>query len=119
MIVVDEIHMLTDKNRGFLLEVILSKIKFLLHEKVQIIGMSATLPNISDLSGWLGASLFSTEFRPVDLSVRICMGKKLFKVLPSTVDTTSITKNTTLPKNSAASVYGSSISVIKTLFLIE
>ena len=115
MIVVDEIHMLTDKNRGFLLEVILSKIKFLLHEKVQIIGMSATLPNISDLSGWLGASLFSTEFRPVDLSVRICMGKKLFKVLPSTVDTTSITKSTTLPKNSAASVYGSNSSIIKKL----
>ena len=77
MIVVDEIHMLTDQNRGFLLEIILSKIKFLLNDKVQIIGMSATLPNISDLSGWLGASLYNTEFRPTDLSVRVCMNKQL------------------------------------------
>lgn len=81
MIVVDEIHMLADTHRGFLLEVILSKVVFALKNKVQIIGMSATLPNISDLSNWLDASLFSTEFRPVDLSIRACMNKKLYRII--------------------------------------
>ena len=33
MIVVDEIHMLSDRHRGFLLEVILSKIIYLPNEK--------------------------------------------------------------------------------------
>ena len=99
MVVVDEIHMLTDQNRGFLLEIILSKIKFLLNDKVQIIGMSATLPNISDLSGWLGASLYNTEFRPTDLSVRVCMNKQLYSVVPTILipkSTTLIPKGTTL-----------------------
>ena len=80
MIVVDEIHLLADQHRGFLLEVILSKVQYILRQQVQIVGMSATLPNISDLSGWLGASLYRTEFRPVDLSVRVCMNRKLYRV---------------------------------------
>jgi replicative superfamily II helicase len=53
MVVIDEIHMLSDQRRGFLLEVFLSKIKFLLKKKVQVVGMSATLPNIKDLAVWL------------------------------------------------------------------
>lgn len=53
MVVIDEIHMLSDQRRGFLLEVFLSKIKFVLKKKVQIVGMSATLPNIKDLAAWL------------------------------------------------------------------
>ena len=89
MIVVDEIHMLSDRHRGFLLEVILSKINNLPNEKIQIIGMSATLPNIVDLSVWLGSSLYRTEFRPVDLSVRVCMNKKLYNIMEKLEDATS------------------------------
>ena len=71
MIVIDEIHMLSDKQRGFLLELLLSKTKYLFpSQRVQIVGMSATLPNISDLAGWLDASLYTTEFRPVNLSIK-------------------------------------------------
>ena len=71
MIVIDEIHMLSDTHRGFLLELLLSKTKYLFtSQKVQIVGMSATLPNISDLAGWLDASLYTTEFRPVNLSTK-------------------------------------------------
>ena len=89
MIVVDEIHMLSDRHRGFLLEVILSKINYLPNEKIQIIGMSATLPNIVDLSVWLGSSLYRTEFRPVDLSVRVCMNKKLYNIMEKHEDSIS------------------------------
>jgi len=33
------------------------------HEGLQIIGMSATMPNVSAVAQWLGAQLFQTDFR--------------------------------------------------------
>ena len=42
--------------------------------------MSATLPNISDLSVWLDASLYVTTYRPVDLSVLISFDNMLYTV---------------------------------------
>lgn len=89
MVVIDEIHMLADAQRGFLLEVMLSKVKYLLNDSVQVVGMSATLPNIADLAGWLGASLYVTQYRPVDLSVRVCMNKTLYTVAKAPVDVSS------------------------------
>lgn len=80
MVVIDEIHMLADAQRGFLLEVMLSKIKYLLNDSVQVVGMSATLPNIADLAGWLGAALYTTQYRPVDLEVKVCLDRKLYRV---------------------------------------
>jgi DNA polymerase theta len=72
-IVVDELHMVNDNSRGYILELILSKIKFLSMKnpanfsKIQIIGMSATLPNLKVLAEWLNANLYETDFRPVAL----------------------------------------------------
>lgn len=40
--VVDEIHMLDDDSRGYLLELMVTKL-LLLQQDIQIIGMSATL----------------------------------------------------------------------------
>lgn len=42
VVVVDEIHMLDDDSRGYLLELMVSKL-LLLQQDIQIIGMSATL----------------------------------------------------------------------------
>lgn len=35
------------------------------HEGLQIIGMSATMPNVDVVAQWLGANLYQTEFRCV------------------------------------------------------
>ena len=42
--------------------------------------MSATLPNMDHLATWLDASLFVTDFRPVQLTTRVCCGRRLLAV---------------------------------------
>lgn len=44
---------------------------------LQVIGMSATLPNIQDVALWLNAQLFKTTWRPVDLQQRLIVGKQV------------------------------------------
>lgn len=79
VIVVDEMHILGDEHRGYLLELILIKARLSATSvavgdparSLQIIGMSATLPNVSILSDWLEAHLHIAVDRPVPLSLSI------------------------------------------------
>jgi replicative superfamily II helicase len=69
IVVVDEMHMLGDESRGYLLELLMTKVKYIgRSEPIQFVGMSATLPNITQLSTWIGASLYETDYRPVPLT---------------------------------------------------
>ncbi|XP_053273755.1 DNA polymerase theta [Pleuronectes platessa] len=87
MVVVDELHMVGDSGRGYLLELLLTKIRYIalkqnttgsLSEGVQIIGMSATLPNLSLLASWLGAELYQTDYRPVPLLEHLKVGCNIY-----------------------------------------
>jgi superfamily II DNA/RNA helicase len=99
MIIIDEIHLLSDSNRGFLLEVLLTKVLYVCKEKVQIVGMSATLPNIAELADWLSASLYITEYRPVNLDILIAKesniyrAKKLEDIIPTNNNQMMIVEN--------------------------
>ncbi|XP_018911149.2 DNA polymerase theta isoform X3 [Bemisia tabaci] len=70
-VVVDELHLIGDPHRGYLLELLLTKLKYMSKKmsdcQVQVIGMSATLPNLNLLANWLSAVLFKTDFRPIPL----------------------------------------------------
>lgn len=70
-VVVDELHMIGDPDRGITLELLLTKlVSFQCRNRahnLQIIGMSATMGGMDALSKWLRASLFVTDFRPVSL----------------------------------------------------
>ena len=54
VLVVDELHMLGDENRGYILELLLTKVRHL-SLGIQIIGMSATISNPALLAKWLVA----------------------------------------------------------------
>ncbi|KAG8375552.1 hypothetical protein BUALT_Bualt10G0111900 [Buddleja alternifolia] len=99
-IVIDELHMVGDQSRGYLLELMLTKLRYAAGEGnvdsssgessgtssgrsdpargLQIVGMSATLPNVAAIADWLQAALYETNFRPVPLEEYIKVGSTIY-----------------------------------------
>ncbi len=78
VLVCDEIHLLNDVGRGPTLEMTITKLRHL-NPKLQIIGLSATVANGSEIADWLGAEMVSSDWRPVKLREGIiCNGKLVF-----------------------------------------
>uniref|UniRef100_A0A5K3F6N0 POLAc domain-containing protein n=1 Tax=Mesocestoides corti TaxID=53468 RepID=A0A5K3F6N0_MESCO len=102
LVVVDELHLISDSHRGYLLELLLTKI--LLHEHmensrghtssspsqcrsdknhhIQIIGISATLSSLSVLADWLQAAVYTTDFRPIPLTEMVYSKDTVYRVMP-------------------------------------
>ena len=67
VIIVDELQMIDDEERGINLEILLTKIIYNASTSPQIIGLSATIPNAKDLGEWLKAEVIETQKREVEL----------------------------------------------------
>uniref|UniRef100_A0A914X3W3 Helicase POLQ-like n=1 Tax=Plectus sambesii TaxID=2011161 RepID=A0A914X3W3_9BILA len=82
LVVVDELHMLGDGPRGAVMEQCLAMV---LHAapSCQIVGMSATLSNTSELCRFLRADSFYSDFRPVRLIERIKLGDWIYRLEPN------------------------------------
>uniref|UniRef100_A0A182MCT4 DNA polymerase theta n=1 Tax=Anopheles culicifacies TaxID=139723 RepID=A0A182MCT4_9DIPT len=81
LVVVDEVHLISDPSRGYILELLLTKIRFVsarYEHRIQIVCMSATLPNIDLLARWLEADLYRTDFRPIALVEMVKIGSTIF-----------------------------------------
>ena len=50
LVVADEVHMVGDSQRGFLLEVALTKVIAAGDKSMQLVGLSATAPNLHELA---------------------------------------------------------------------
>jgi helicase len=66
LLVVDEIHLVHNSNRGPTLEVVIARLRHLLPH-LKILALSATVKNSGEIAGWLGANLIESTWRPVKL----------------------------------------------------
>ncbi|MFA6065540.1 MAG: DEAD/DEAH box helicase [archaeon] len=64
-IIIDEIHEL-DSDRGPVLEIALTQMR-INNPKLNVLGLSATIPNSKELSTWLKAELVESDYRPTKL----------------------------------------------------
>ncbi|MBR9692080.1 DEAD/DEAH box helicase [Candidatus Woesearchaeota archaeon] len=76
-VVVDEVHLMNDPGRGPTLEILITMLRELLKEKVQLISLSATIGNPDELSEWMDANLVIDNWRPVELHKGVYDGKKI------------------------------------------
>ncbi len=75
-VIIDEIHLLNDPERGPTLEILITILKKLL-KNVQIIALSATIGNAEELAEWLNAELVVDDWRPVKLHKGIYLDGKI------------------------------------------
>ena len=83
LVVVDEVHMLGEGDRGANLESLLVKVKHVSATRdtsVQLVAMSATVGNLRELATFLQAELFTDDFRPVQLEENIKVGRDILAV---------------------------------------
>ncbi len=66
LVVADEIHLLTEHERGPTLEVVLTRLTEI-NPKIQVLALSATVSNAEEVGEWLHAGSVTTEWRPVIL----------------------------------------------------
>ncbi len=86
LVVCDELHFVADHLRGAVYEEFLSRLVYvnqnqqsaMASPKIQIVAMSATLPNLVDLAQWLGATHFSHARRPVKLEQFMHFGHTIY-----------------------------------------
>lgn len=66
LVVADEIHLLTEHERGPTLEVVLTRLSEI-NPKIQVLALSATVRNADEVGDWLRSGSVTTEWRPVPL----------------------------------------------------
>jgi helicase len=76
LIIVDEIHLLTDYSRGPTLEILLTRLRETV-PRAQILALSATIKNSKELADWLNATLLLSDFRPIELHEGVLYNSKV------------------------------------------
>jgi len=76
LLILDEIHLLTDISRGPTLEILITKMRKIV-KNLQILGLSATIKNAEELANWLEAELLKSNFRPVKLYQGVAYDSKI------------------------------------------
>ncbi len=66
LVVADEIHLLTEHERGPTLEVVLTRLTEI-NPDIQVLALSATVRNADEVGQWLRAGSVTTNWRPVPL----------------------------------------------------
>jgi len=75
-LVFDEVHILGDVSRGPTLEMLITKLSSIC--KAQMIALSATIGNATDISKWMDAKLVESDYRPVKLTKGIICNDSVY-----------------------------------------
>jgi POLQ-like helicase len=91
LIVIDELHMIGDgSSRGAILEALIVKVKLAkqqrMTDRLRMIGMSATLSNLNDISRFFDADVVQRDFRPVELIQYVKYGDKMYQYMEKGAD---------------------------------
>ncbi|MDO8428029.1 MAG: DEAD/DEAH box helicase [Candidatus Diapherotrites archaeon] len=76
LLIVDEIHTL-DSDRGPVIEMVIAKLK-MLNPDLQILALSATVPNSKEIADWLNAELIQSNYRPVPLQEGVLLENTVY-----------------------------------------
>ncbi len=76
LVVADEVHYISDPDRGPTLEILLTKIRYYKPE-TQIIALSATVRNAEEIAKWLDAEYIVSAWRPVKLMEGVVHGGRI------------------------------------------
>ncbi|PGH06878.1 DNA polymerase theta subunit [Blastomyces parvus] len=82
VVVLDELHMLDDEHRGYLIEIMVTKL-MLLQQDIQIVGMSATLSNTEILAKWLRANYYISKYRPIPIQEHLVYNNEIYPATSS------------------------------------
>ncbi|KAK2746762.1 hypothetical protein FQN55_005489 [Onygenales sp. PD_40] len=82
VVVLDELHMLDDEHRGYLIEIMVTKL-MLLQQDIQIVGMSATLSNTEILAKWLHANYYISKYRPIPIEEHLVYNNAIYPATSS------------------------------------
>jgi helicase len=66
LVVVDEVHLITEPDRGPTLETLITKVR-MNNPTAQILALSATIQNAHEIAEWLDAALVESTWRPIPL----------------------------------------------------
>jgi helicase len=66
LVVADEVHLLTEQQRGPTLEVVLTRLTEI-NPNIQVLALSATVRNAEEVGSWLKTGSVTTDWRPVPL----------------------------------------------------
>jgi len=67
LVVVDEIHLLGSERRGATLEILLTRLRAEMGNRMRLLGLSATIRNLEEIARWLNAVAVRVDWRPVKL----------------------------------------------------
>ena len=70
VVIIDEVHLLDEPDRGPTLEVLVQRLR-MLNPRAQWLALSATIQNAFELAEWLEATLVRSDWRPVPLKMGI------------------------------------------------
>lgn len=76
LVVLDELHLLGDPDRGPTLEMVITRLRRII-PRAQYIGLSATISNARELAGWLGAEVVESDWRPVPLKEGVLLDTRV------------------------------------------